>query len=109
MLNTCERIAKIAMQLNPVELITPSNAATEKKGVIKAYENGFRINPCFAYQKGGLKKAIKAGKELEELCETYKKLAKKYPATKLGEEQETAVQNIIMSRLIDALVTYEMA
>lgn len=107
--NTCERIAKVAMQLNPVELITPTNAASEKKAFIKTYENGFSVNPSFLYQKGKLRQAVKAGKELEKLLEAYKGLEKYYPATKLGEAQEAAVKNIILDRINDAIVTSEMA
>ena len=109
MLNTCERIASLAMQLNPVELVTPTNAATEKKSFIKTYNNGYCVNPNFSYQKGKLRKAVKVGKELEALIETYKRLEKSYPATRLDENQEKAVKNIILSRLIDAVITAEMA
>ena len=109
MLNTCERIASLAMQLNPVELVTPTNAATEKKSFIKTYNNGYCVNPNFSYQKGKLRKAVRVGKELEALIETYKRLEKSYPATRLDEKQEKAVKNIILSRLIDAVITAEMA
>ena len=110
MLNTCTRIAQIAMQLNPVELVTPTNAASEKKGFLKAYNAGFAVNPVFKYNKRVLRQASKLRKELESLKAEFEGLADKYPATCTDDpEKELAVKNIIRDRILDAIITCEMA
>ena len=110
MLNTCTRIAQIAMQLNPVEVVTPTNAASEKKGFLKAYNAGFAVNPVFKYNKRVLRQASKLRKELESLKAEFEGLADKYPATCTDDpEKELAVKNIIRDRILDAIITCEMA
>ena len=110
MQETCKRIATLAMQLNPVELATPTNARKEKDAIVKVLDNGFKVNPTFKYNRNKLRQAVRVGEQLGDLKAKFLELAQHYPATNFDDPaQEQAVKNIIIDRINDAIITTEMA
>jgi len=110
MQETCKRIATLAMQLNPVELVTPTNARKEKDAIVKVLDNGFKVNPTFKYNRNKLRQAVRVGEQLGDLKAKFLELAQHYPATHFVDPaQEQAVKNIIIDRINDAIITTEMA
>jgi hypothetical protein len=110
MQETCKRIATLAMQLNPVELVTPTNARKEKDAIVKVLDNGFKVNPTFKYNRNKLRQAVRIGEQLGDLKAKFLELAQHYPATHFDDPaQEQAVKNIIIDRINDAIITTEMA
>lgn len=57
-------IVKIALQLNPVEIVTPTNVHSEKQAWIEAAERGIFHNPTFTYDNDRLRTIATFGPRL---------------------------------------------
>ena len=109
MKETLGKIAKIAMRLDPVELVTPVNERDMRESFLNAYEGGIKLPPYFIYDSRALNDATKRGRELVDLYNKFLILSKDCPATRFEPRQERAVQGLIYRRIHEALQTYQMA
>ncbi|MCR5572551.1 MAG: flavohemoglobin expression-modulating QEGLA motif protein [Candidatus Saccharibacteria bacterium] len=96
-------IAEIALQLNPVEIVTPINNRTEKQQWIAATEHGSFRNPSFTYDNERLLKIAILESELNmakrQLLETIE------PQTTV----DIIILDIIKDRIDDAYCSIKLA
>lgn len=101
--STCIELANIICRLNPVELVTPSNASEEKERWIKIAKNGFYINPYFSYDREALKAVANYSHDLKKYRAQLK--ASLAPETPV----EDVIAEILYSRIDSAIACTELA
>lgn len=96
-------LARAAMALNPVELITPTNLSDEKEIWTNAEEGEPFLNPEFKYDEFKLSQAAAQGEILRIAADTLRYACQ--PETDI----DNAILEILEHRIHDALCTANMA
>ncbi len=96
-------LARAAMALNPVELITPVNQAHEKELWMTTEEGGPFINPQFQYDEFNLSQAAAKGEIVRIAADALRSAC--YPESPMDD----AILEILNHRVHDALCAANMA
>lgn len=101
-----QQIADAALQLNPVELVTPINEVEAAKCFKKSFGQSHSVCPSFRYNRNRLKKAVTRGHRLQKLEPALALKLQAVPPLKAGTTaQNLAVIKIILRRLSEAIDT----